>query len=169
MSWQSGRYLIGAAAGLMATAPMTGWMTVAKRYLSWRSQEPLPPTQITHNALQAVDMDDDLSQVEEGVLTAVNHFGYGAAAGALYGRLHSPGSASRAVTLGAVYGLGVWSCSYFGLMPATGLYRSPVDDTAERNALMIVAHIVWGGSLGLATHALVQSSVAGRKIGFRSK
>jgi uncharacterized membrane protein YagU involved in acid resistance len=169
MSWQSGRYLIGAAAGVMATAPMTVWMVAAKRYISWRNQEPLPPAQITHNALQALDLNDDLSQAQEAVLTAVNHFGYGAAAGALYGRLHSPCSASRAVTSGAIYGLGVWSCSYFGLMPATGLYRSPVDDTDERNALMIVAHIVWGGGLGLVAHALLKSGRPCRKIGFRSE
>jgi uncharacterized membrane protein YagU involved in acid resistance len=169
MSRQAVRYLTGAVAGLVATAPMTVWMAIAKRYLSWQSQEPLPPSLITHNALQAVELDDELSQDEEAALTAVNHFAYGAAAGTLYGRLYSPRSATDAVTSGVMYGLGIWSCSYFGLIPATGLYRSPIDETADRNPLMIVAHVIWGGSLGLVTHALMQSGVSERKIGFRNE
>jgi uncharacterized membrane protein YagU involved in acid resistance len=155
MKRQAGRYLTGAAAGLLATAPMTVWMAAARRWLPWRSQEPLPPRQITHNALQSVELTDNVSKDQEAILTAVNHFAYGAGAGALYGRLHTDGSAPAAAMSGAIYGLGVWSGSYFGLMPAMGLYRSAANETAERNALMIIAHIVWGGSLGLFTHALL--------------
>ena len=87
-------------------------------------------------------------------MTVVSHFAFGASAGCFYGPLCQPRSASGAITSGCIYGLGVWSCSYLGWLPATGLYRSAADETVERNTLMIAAHIVWGASLGLATHVL---------------
>ncbi len=154
MSQQAGRCLAGAIAGLMATLPMTAVMIAGKRHLPRRSQDPLPPVQITQNALRAVDLDDELSREEELALTAVNHFAFGASAGALYGPLCRANSAVDAMTSGCIYGLGVWTTSYLGWLPVTGLYRSVVDETPERNALMIVAHLVWGASLGLAAHVI---------------
>ena len=157
MSQRAGQYLAGAIAGLLATVPMTAVMITGKRCLPRRSQDPLPPVQITQNALRAVDMDDELSREEELALTAVNHFAFGASAGAVYGPLCQPRSAADAVVSGCIYGLGVWSCSYLGWLPASGLYRSAVNDTPERNTLMIAAHLVWGASLGLATLVISDS------------
>ena len=97
-------------------------------------------------------MDDEVSRADELALSAVNHFGFGASTGALYGLLCSPRSVGHAVTSGCIYGLGVWSCSYLGWLPAVGLYRSAANDTPERNTLMIRAHLVWGAGLRLATH-----------------
>jgi uncharacterized membrane protein YagU involved in acid resistance len=154
--------LAGAIAGLLATVPMTAVMIAGKRHLSLRSQTPLPPVQITQNALRAVRLDDEVSRAEEVALSGVNHFGFGAGTGALYGLLCSPRSVEHAVTSGCIYGLGVWSCSYLGWLPAVGLYRSAANDTPERNTLMIVAHLVWGAGLGLATHVL--SDVDGRQV-----
>lgn len=141
-------------AGLLATVPMTAAMIIGKYALPRRSQDSLPPAQITRNALRAIDMDDELSREDEVTLTAVNHFGFGASTGALFGLLCAPRSAAGAVTSGCIYGIGVWSCSYLGWLPATGLYRSAVNETPERNTLMILAHMIWGASLGLATHAV---------------
>ncbi|MEJ7593683.1 MAG: DUF6789 family protein [Planctomycetaceae bacterium] len=152
MSQRAGRCLAGAIAGLLATVPMTAVMIVGKRRLPQRSQDSLPPVQITKNALRAIDLDDELSRKEEVALAAVNHFGFGASAGALYGSLCPVRSAAEALTSGCIYGLGVWSCSYLGLLPGSGLYRSAANDTPERNTLMIIAHLVWGAGLGLATH-----------------
>lgn len=151
MSQRARRCLAGAIAGLLATVPMTAVMIVGKRLLPKRSQHPLPPVQITQNALRAVRVEDEVSRAEEIALAAVNHFGFGASTGAIYGALRPPRSIADAMTSGCVYGLGVWSCSYLGWLPATGLYRSAVTDTPERNTLMIMAHLVWGASLGLAT------------------
>ena len=148
------RYLTGAIAGLVATLPMTVLMVIGKRQLSWKSQESLPPRQITRRVLQTVDLHSELSQDQETVLTAVNHFSYGAGAGAVYGRLFPSRSLVGSVSSGIVYGLGVWTGSYFGWLPALELYRSAAEDTAERNRLMVAAHLVWGGSLGLVTHLL---------------
>ena len=147
---------VGAVAGLVATVPMTFFMLAGKRRMSFWSQDPLPPAQITHRALRIVDWDDDLTRDEKAALTAVNHFAYGASMGALYTQLFAPRTAGSAVATGVGYGLGVWSLSYCGWLPVTGLYRPPTEDTAERNALMIAAHVVWGGSLGLAWHLLAR-------------
>ena len=149
-----GHFFTGAVAGLLATLPMTAVMIVGKRFLPRKSQDPLPPAQITKNALRAIKVEDEVSSNEEELLTIVNHFGFGATTGALYGSLCAPRSNAHAVTTGCIYGLGVWSCSYLGWLPAAGLYRSGMDDTRERNALMIVAHLVWGTSLGLTTRYL---------------
>jgi len=65
--------------------------------------------------------------------------------------------AADAMMSGCIYGLGVWSCSYLGWLPASGLYRSAVNHTPERNTLMIAAHLVWGASLGLATLVISDS------------
>jgi len=90
----------GAIAGLLATVPMTVVMIAGKRFLPPRSQDPLPPVQITKNALQAVRVDDKVSREEEIALTAVSHFGFGASTGALYGALLPPRSAAHAMTSG---------------------------------------------------------------------
>ncbi len=159
MSLRTERSLAGAIAGLLATVPMTAVMIAGKRHLPRRSQDPLPPIQITENALRAVDLDGELSRGQVDALTAVNHFAFGASAGAFYGSLCRPRSAPDAVISGCLYGLGVWSCSYLGWLPAAGLYRSAINETPERNTLMIAAHLVWGASLGLTT--LVISNAPG--------
>jgi putative membrane protein len=145
---------LGAVAGLIATVPMTAFMVAGKRRMSLWSQDPLPPAQITHQALRTVDLDDDVSRSQEAALTAVNHFAYGAGMGAVYAQLVHPQTARGAIATGVAYGLGVWTLSYCGWLPVAGLYRSATEDTAERNALMIGAHVAWGGSLGLACHLL---------------
>jgi uncharacterized membrane protein YagU involved in acid resistance len=152
-------YLKGAIAGLVATVPMTVLMLAGKHRLSWRSQDPLPPRQITRQVLRTADAHDNLSSGQETAVTTVNHFAYGAAAGSLYGRLCSPTTAVQGAATGAAYGLAVWTGSYLGLLPALGLYRSATEDTGERNALMVAAHLVWGSSLGMVAYALSKPQV----------
>jgi hypothetical protein len=146
--------LVGGLAGLLATAPMSVWMLLGQRVLSWRSQEALPPAKITHEVLRSVDVHDDLSPRQEAVLVAVNHFAYGSAMGAVYAPLSRSKSATSAIAEGAAFGLAVWTGSYYGWLPALGLYRSPRQDTAERTALMIGAHLIWGGTAGFIVHWL---------------
>ena len=81
---------IGAAAGLLATVPMTVVKIVGKRLLPQQNPDLLPAAQITKNALQAINVDDEASGVQETVSTTVNHFGFGAGTGALYGTMWAP-------------------------------------------------------------------------------
>jgi uncharacterized membrane protein YagU involved in acid resistance len=145
------RLLAGAFGGLVATLPMSVVMLGWHRRLPWLQQHPLPPAHITASALRTVGLHDDFSAEQQQSLTVVNHFGYGASMGAVYGLLAPSRGVPSAVTTGVAYGLSVWGASYLGWLPATGLYRSAADEPRERNLLMVAAHVVWGGCLGLVT------------------
>jgi len=82
MRFPIGRFVTGAIAGLAATVPMTALMVGGKQRLTWLSQDALPPRQITRQALQAIGLRHEVSHHQELALTAVNHFAYGAGAGA---------------------------------------------------------------------------------------
>lgn len=124
-------------------------MLAAHRFLLRpREQYPLPPEQITEHAAEAVGLEGVAhEQPKRKAASVLNHFAYGAAAGALY----APLLPWRAPPLlkGVLFGCGVWSGSYLGLLPALGLLDSATHHPARRNLLMIVAHCVWGGALAL--------------------
>jgi|SRR5262245_10450953 len=153
MSDLANRTLAGAAAGLAATGPMTMFMEGARALLPPHEQYPLPPRRITERAAKTVDAHDDMNEPQKEAATAVAHFGYGAAAGAVYGAV-SPLMPFGPICDGVAYGLGVWAGSYLGLMPALGLHPAATREQVGRNALMIGAHIVWGAALGILTDRL---------------
>jgi hypothetical protein len=141
--------LQGALAGLVATAPMTAVMLLLHRLLPGYERYPVEPYRITTRLARRVGLGRLLDDKEERVAaTTVAHFGYGAAAGALFpplaGRLPVP-----PVLAGAAYGLAVWVGSYLGLVPALGLLSPATRHPARRSGLMIAAHLVWGAVLGL--------------------
>lgn len=146
--------LRGAGAGLVATAPMTLAMEAMFRLLPWREQYPLPPSRITAELTDVLDLHADLDRREHVGLTLVNHFAYGTAAGALYGPVagawRSRLSVASPVT-GIAWGLVVWSVSYLGLLPAVGLSSPATQHPVGRNVLMITAHVIWGAVLGTLT------------------
>ena len=150
MSARTNEVIAGTAAGLAATVPMTAVMAAWHRQLPPRQQDPLPPRQITENAAQKVGIEDDLTEAQKQALTGVAHFGFGASMGGLYGFVASPrSSAEGAAALGMAYGLGVWAASYLGWLPAAGLYRPATREPPQRNLMLVAAHLVWGGSVGL--------------------
>jgi hypothetical protein len=55
---------------------------------------------------------------------------------------------------GVALGLGVWTASYLGVLPALGILRPATEHPARRTALMIAAHVVWGSALGSTLQAL---------------
>lgn len=142
-----GRIGMGAVAGALATVPMTLWMEAAHRLLP-DAREPLPPDQITNRAEAAVDIDDDLGDSQHRVATLASHFAYGAASGAAYAMAPAP-LRSMPLVSGPLFGMAVWGASYLGWLPVSGLMRPATRQPAERNALMIVAHLIWGGGAGL--------------------
>jgi uncharacterized membrane protein YagU involved in acid resistance len=145
---------VGALAGLAATAPMTLFMQHMYQQLPARERYPLPPSEIVEELTEQAGVDDQIDQSEHVALTLLAHFGYGAATGALYAPLahafHPP-----TMLDGAAFGLGVWSASYLGLLPALGILRPATEHPARRNALMIGAHVVWGVALGLIVEQLL--------------
>src|SRR6188768_2130390 len=91
--------------GLAATLPMTVAMEAMFRRLPLPQRDPLPPRTISMRFADTFGRKQELDEQERLAVTLLNHFGYGTAAGALYGLLGRrlfPGAVG-----GAVYGLGV--------------------------------------------------------------
>jgi uncharacterized membrane protein YagU involved in acid resistance len=153
------RLAAGAAAGLVATVPMTAAMKLAQGMLAPQERHPLPPRRITMRALRktGVRPHAHLAESERRGLTLAAHYGYGTGAGALFG-LIAPRNTGDAVAAGVGYGLLVWAASYLGLMPALDLHPPATRETPGRNAMMIAAHVVWGAALGATAGALSQIS-----------
>ncbi|MFO7531209.1 MAG: hypothetical protein R6W93_02020, partial [Candidatus Limnocylindrales bacterium] len=88
-------------------------------------------------------------------LTVVLHLGFGAASGALYaatiGRSR-PGSIASGL-MGALFATVVWFVSYWGFLPKLGLMPPVSEDERQRPLVMLVAHWLFGGALGLLVSA----------------
>ena len=137
--------LKGAAAGGVATLPMSGVMLAAGRAGLMGRQ---PPEMITDAALDAVGVEQPSETVEKAATTAT-HVGFGMAMGALFALLedrYRPGT--TAVLDGIGFGLAVWALSYKGWVPALGIMPPPEEDRPGRPESMIAAHVVYGATLG---------------------
>ncbi len=140
------RLLIHAGAGVVATAAMTAAMEAMFRFLPRHQRYPLPPRLITSRLLRRLGAPLRVRR-HKSALTWVNHFGYGAAAGAL----HAPVAALHVhpYVEGALYGMAVWAGSYLGWLPSAGILPHPKHTPRKRTALMIAAHLVWGTTLAV--------------------
>ena len=157
------RFLIGSMAGFAATAPMTGLMIGLHQQLPPDEQYPLPPRQITEEMADTAGVNQTLNDSDRTKLALVNHFAYGALMGGLYGAMPPEWLRLSPVARGIAYGLGVWAGNYLGLLPALGSHAAAHEEPLRRNALMIASHIVWGGSLGIVTHALLMENANARE------
>ncbi len=145
------RVAAGIVGGLAATVPMTVAMEAMHRALPRREQYPLPPREITEN-VERLALGSRLPDEPETALTWLSHFGYGAATGGLYGLVTDRPRLGPAAD-GAAYGLVVWTVSYLGWLPATGLFPPATREPARRVGLMIAAHLVWGAVAGVVADA----------------
>jgi putative membrane protein len=149
------KLLKGAAAGFIATAPMSITMLVGWSLLPTREKYPLPPRLITEEISERVGLEDDLTENQLVGFTIFSHFGYGA----LFGSIYAAGSERlpmHSSLKGALAGLGVWVGSYLGWLPAMGILTPATRHPWRRNLLMIVAHLVWGVTLGEMTRKLIE-------------
>jgi hypothetical protein len=139
--------LRGTLAGVAATVPMSAVMFILDRRHRGGDLQPLPPRQITLEAAQLVGVRNQLDEPTRDILTTANHFGYGAAMGALFGAFC--GNQARApVAKGVAFGVAVWAGSYCGWLAAFDSRAAAPHQSPERNAVMFAAHLVWGGTLG---------------------
>ena len=141
--WMS-RVVHGAVAGFCATMAMTAAMRLLHRRLDAQDEYPLPPREITQEVL-------DPREENAATCTLLAHFHYGALAGALYGLLprHVPG---------VVFGPLVWAVSYLGWIPLVGILKPATHHPAERNLLMLAAHLIWGACTAVGVRELEASS-----------
>lgn len=140
--------LMGAIAGLTATAPMTAAMLVLHSKLPPPERHPLPQRHIIERLTRKARVDKRLSERQDTALSLASHFAYGATMGGVYSfvyrRLRLPAPIS-----GVFYGIILWITSYFGWLPTARILPPASEDTPARNFLMIFAHIVWGVFLDL--------------------
>jgi uncharacterized membrane protein YagU involved in acid resistance len=144
--------LVGAAAGVMATVPMTFTMEQLHKILPGEEDGPLPPREVTEGVYDQVGSVDEADEEQLERTTVFLHYAFGGAAGALF-PIVAPQRIPTAVGAGVLYGLAVWSGSYLGLLPALGVRHHARHDSAARTGMMIAAHVVWGATLGLLLRA----------------
>jgi uncharacterized membrane protein YagU involved in acid resistance len=146
----------GAAAGFIATAPMSLTMLIGWRLLPRRQRYPLAPRLITEQITERVGIEDQLTEDQLVGLTIFSHFGYGALFGAIY-TLFDKMMPIHSSLKGTLMGLAVWVGSYLGWLPAMGILRPATRHPWRRNLLMILAHVVWGLTLGEVTRKLAKN------------
>jgi uncharacterized membrane protein YedE/YeeE len=141
--------LLGARAGLVATALMSLLMVAARAAgLTGR----LPPARITDKATEMMAPQDRPDRGDRDALATLLHFGFGAAAGAVFGvgasGVRRIGLASA---IGVVYGTALYMVSYLGWVPALDIMPTATQDRPGRSITMLVAHWIYGASLGALT------------------
>ena len=104
----------------------------------------MPPEAITDEV--AARAGEPLDEPRSDLLATISHFGYGAAAGAVYStlvprRVH--GSLS-----GIAFGLALYAGSYLGWLPAVGLKPAGQGRLNRQTGVMVLAHCVFGAALG---------------------
>lgn len=153
------RVIDGVVARFAATTPMTLAMELLHRRLPRGHRWSLPPREITMNLARATGLRRFLGEPARQQAALLSHFGYGAAAGAVFEALASRLGQSRlglraSTLMGVAFELAVWAVSYLGFLPAAGLYRPATREPAPRNLLMIAAHVIWDATLGALAQAM---------------
>ena len=148
--------VIGALAGMAATAAMTVAADAMFRRLPPAERYPLPPRELTERVTASVGPRGGMGESSLQIATLVSHFGFGAVAGSFYAPLAAEWRLPPALS-GTAYGLAVWTASYLGWIPALRLLRPATRHPARRNELMLGVHIVWGSVLGLVSDRLSRS------------
>ena len=142
------RLLIGGIAGFVGTMAMTSAMRRMHRRLPAEERYPLTPREIIDSG--ASQLGAPLAEGPAKDVTLAAHFAYGALTGAMLAAMN-PDPKKKT---GAAYGAAVWLASYMGWIPAVGTLKPATKHPARRNALMIVAHLVWGASTAAAIREL---------------
>lgn len=145
----------GIWSGVMATGSMTAALFYLNRSIDTEEEKPLPPAMLSNDFLDTLGIADKLTSAQRENFTMISHFGYGAACGALYSLLSSQYK-SNPLLKGTLFGLAVWSGSYLGWMPPLGLRTAAQNMSKGRNAMMFLAHIAWGASLGFFENEMRQ-------------
>jgi hypothetical protein len=142
----------GVGAGVVATTTMSAAMiALQKAGLLGR----MPPRLLTERTLARLGLRRKTSRRTRKLLTALNHYGFGATMGAIFeigrsalavrhGRAHAPALLGSGVAFGTL----VWMASYMGWVPKAGLMPRPSQDRPGRPTSMVIAHWIFGATLG---------------------
>jgi uncharacterized membrane protein YagU involved in acid resistance len=133
--------LKGVLAGAVATLPMTQFMLATQQFLLKGQRYALPPEINMKELSQRTNIKLHLNKKLLQGTTLLSHFGYEATLGALYSPLART-SFLPAFVRGSLFGLGVWTTSYLGLLPLLHFRASGDREPGLRNLMMLTAHVV---------------------------
>jgi uncharacterized membrane protein YagU involved in acid resistance len=154
--------LCGAAAGFVATVPMTIVMEALRAALPAEQHRRMPPREIVDRTIdKTIEHTGEGAQLDRKdrvALTTLAHLAFGTVAGAIYGATVDRRRSS--VLTGMAYGLGVWAVAYGVGLPSLGLHPAAAHDTTDRNEVLVASHAVWGAVLG----KLAQSNFFGSPV-----
>lgn len=134
------KLMSGAVSGLFATGAMSSVLGVSAAAGIMKEQ---PPRRIVAALLPV----RDTSRLTKA-LGVVAHLGYGTAAGAAFALLPPP--LPNKLLAGTTYGALVYTAGYEGWLPMLGILPPAHRDHRGRVATMVLAHLVYGGSLAYA-------------------
>jgi hypothetical protein len=155
------RAVRASARGLVAAMAMTGLRVVTTRS---GLLERTPPQTITEQAAPASIA--ELPQRQRELVTELAHWGYGAAAGAVYGSL--PPRLANRIWAGPAYGIALWLFFEVALAPALKLEYARERRVAWR-AMVILDHLLYGVMVsGRLAPEPSRPRVAGRRYSRRS-
>ena len=135
--------LVGSLAGIASTAVMSVPIVIGDRV---GLIDRMPPEVVHDQVIERATEETDVAPPANAAVWTVSHLAYGAVCGALYEAIPGSLRPDRLVT-GVLYGLIVWAVGYLGYLPALHLYPSVKRDSGTRSAIMIGAHILFGGTL----------------------
>lgn len=137
--------LDGVIGGLVGTVPMSAAMLAARQLglMGWQPPERITQKLFFRRVQRVKDRDT------RNLVATVLHFAFGSVGGAIYGvaRRRLPWRVDPVLT-GVVFGTLVWAGSYMGWVPALGLMPQPRHDRPDRPIIMVVAHWIFGATLG---------------------
>ena len=142
---------LGALAGLIATLAMSAVMLVADR-LGLMAEH--PPERIVERGSKATGT--PTSEGQQNALASAAHLAFGAAGGAGFGLLAQLVRPAIPGAFALPWALAIWAGSYFGWIPALGILPPPTRDSPGRASTMLVAHLVYGLSLGVLWRAVTR-------------
>jgi putative membrane protein len=143
----------GAIAGAAATIPMTAFMLAMQRNLPKDQRYELPPEKITKEIADRTNVSEHMNKQQQVGASLLSHLGYGASMGSIYAPIARRVPLSPLIK-GTLFGLVIWAVSYLGWMPAVKFSTSATEEPANRNLLMIGAHIIWGSATGVVMNLL---------------
>jgi uncharacterized membrane protein YagU involved in acid resistance len=141
--------LLGAAAGVIASVPMSISMNLMHRLLPEEEKYPLPPREITLAASERVGLKPLTAVGSRKIIsTGVGHFGYGSFGGVVYAFLNE-WLPLPPLFKGLLFGIFYWVFGYMGWVPAVGLLSPATKHPLRRTLLTITAHLVYGSGIAL--------------------
>ncbi len=127
--------IAGAVAGLVATAAKS----IAERIYPPRTHDEPAPTEALAEKLAG----HELAPATRELVGRSLHWGFGAAAGAVYGALveYYPAAAAKE---GASFGLALMALTHEGALPALGVEPPAEEQTTREHTSEAASHVLYG-------------------------